>query len=550
MRQKILILIPLAFFLFLSVQLPAMPPHPGNTTPTGTERPAPVEASAEPLYKSLSRSPAAMRSSPIASGTVKVLVILIDFPNMQMDDLSTSTFFKELLENPDNPEALSMTKYYKDMSNENLILSFEVFGPYTASNNYEIYGQNDSNGYDKYPATLVGEAIDLANPDVDYSEFTTVDGYLPSIIIIHAGQGEEYLGNESTIWSHNWNLNDAKNSGDGTGQRECDGVYINNYTIQPEYNRDPGDATIGVFCHEFGHVLGLPDLYDISGKTNGVGAWSLMASGSWGSGLGEDGEDPAPLLAWERYFAGGSDWITITTLSTDVSDQEINDIKTTNTAYRIPLGSSGQYLLLEGKKKIVDTSGWVVPESGILITQINENIINRYMGTNNVNTGYDYVHGVNVIEAKSDYYDDAGRGTLWRKSIPTYGTMTFSLETRNFIAPSSSKLSRPIKAFPLSRSEKITGILILLFTAFITFFISKSGKKSTSFRFSLAFIPFLLIISSCPNDSSGVSYPLVSHPNTNYYKSEDIYSKVGISGVTISNISSKGSFPITFDLVP
>jgi hypothetical protein len=79
MRQKILILIPLAFFLFLSVQLPAMPPHPGNTNPSGRERPAPVEASAEPLYKSLSRSPAAMRSSPIASGEVKVLVILADF---------------------------------------------------------------------------------------------------------------------------------------------------------------------------------------------------------------------------------------------------------------------------------------------------------------------------------------------------------------------------------------------------------------------------------------------------------------------------------------
>lgn len=541
---RILIFTPLTFFLFLSVQLPAMPPHPGNTNPSGRERPAPVEASAEPLYKSLSRSPAAMRSSPIASGTVKVLVILVDFPNMQMDDLSNSAFFKELLENSDNPGALSMTKYYKDMSNENLTLTLDVFGPYTASNNYEYYGENDSNDYDKYPATLVGEAIDLANPYVNYSEYTTVGGYLPTVIIIHAGQGEEWLGAEDTIWSHNWNLNDAKNSGDGTGERNYDGVKINNYTIQPEYNRDPGDATIGVFCHEFGHVLGLPDLYDISGKTNGVGAWSLMASGSWGSG---DGEDPAPLLAWERYFAGGSDWITITTLSTDVSGQEINDIKTTNTAYRIPLGSSGQYLLLEGKKRIVDTSGWVVHETGILITQINENIINRYLGTNNVNTGYDYVHGVNVIEAKSNYYDDAGRGTLWRKSDPTYGTMTFSLETRNFIAPSSSRLSETLTAFPVSPPERMTSILIFSLLISLIFFILKTVGKSL-FRLSLAFIPFLLIISSCPNESSGVSYPLVSHPNTNYYKSEDIYSKVGNSGVTISNISSKDSFPITFDL--
>ncbi len=67
-----------------------------------------------------------------------------------------------------------------------------------------------------------------------------------------------------------------------------------------------GDSTIGVFCHEFGHVLGLPDMYDTTYETHGVGDYSIMANGSW---LGpNDGDVPAPFLAWEKAFLG---WLTV-----------------------------------------------------------------------------------------------------------------------------------------------------------------------------------------------------------------------------------------------
>jgi len=124
-------------------------------------------------------------------------------------------------------------------------------------------------------------------------------------MVIHAGQGEESSSSENDVWSHAWDLASAKYYGDGTGNRVYDGKTISKYTIQPEYNDAAGDSTIGVFCHEFGHVLGLPDMYDTSYETYGAGKFTLMAGGSW---LGAtSGSRPAPLLAWEKRKLG---WIT------------------------------------------------------------------------------------------------------------------------------------------------------------------------------------------------------------------------------------------------
>ena len=541
-----------AFIIFAALQAEAMPPHPGNSNPSGRERPpAPLEGNTT-LYQSLMRSSAVSRvsASAPATGTVRVLVLLIQYSSsttglpFSMDSGSDSVFYKNLLE--DNT-GLTMTQYYKDMSKDSLTLTFDVYGPYSAANSLEYYGQNLTNGYDRYPATLVAEAVNAADAEVDFSDYDNDgNGYVDTVIIIHAGPGEEFGADDNTIWSHNWTLSSAASSGDGPGAILHDGVTINNYTIQPEYNNTPGDSTIGVFCHEFGHVLGLPDLYDTYGETNGVGDWSLMSGGSWGS---YDGEDPSPLLAWERYRIGGESWITISNLAADTTGNSIDDIENSFSAYKISLGTSGQYLILEGKKE-TSSSGWYVPESGILITHIDENIISKYIDSNTINAGYDYVHGVNVIEAESDYYDDEGRGSLWNKKFSTpYGTMSFSAATRNYLSPSSSKTSGTLPLFLHKTTTGIIGFIlfIILLTIFSILKVKKQGQSVYAFLFYLIFFPFIFSILSCPNSSSGSTYKLVDHPNSNYYTSEDVSSKIGLSGVTISNISSN-SFPMTFDL--
>ncbi len=507
----------------------AMPPHPGNTNPSGRERPAPIDESSTPLYQALSKSSSMLKSSSLATGSsdefpIKVLVILVDYgadvagtipvynddgyssgimplilvlsavfvlaafnrkkwifplsaflvtlsscPSGGGVDYGDSLYFKTsktVFSDILNDEGVDMTmaNYYYRMSNGNMTLSFDVKGPYRVSKGWQYYGANDSNGYDMYPGELVGEAVDLAKAaGVDFSQYDNgSDGKVETVIVVHAGQGEENQGDEDTIWSHNWTLSSAESNGDGEGPRTYNGVTINNYTIQPEYNNYAGDATIGVFCHEFGHVLGLPDLYDTSGDTNGVGEWSLMGSGSWGS---YDGEDPAPLLAWERYDIGGEDWIAIPSPTTGVEHSDLSDIKAYKVTQNTGTTGTSQYFIIELKES---SSDWFVPTSGLLVTHIHEGVISSYRGSNKVNYGSSRVHGVNIVE-KSDT-TSYGTGSLWTSSSPSYSAMPFS-----------------------------------------------SGTLDST-----------------------------SKPNTNYYtSSSDVTSKTGSSGVTIT-INSASSFTATF----
>jgi immune inhibitor A len=83
---------------------------------------------------------------------------------------------------------------------------------------------------------------------------------------------------------------------------------VGDYTIQPE------NGGLGVFAHEYGHDLGLPDLYDTAGNTcgsaceNSTGFWTLMSSGSW-LDTGEDtiGDMPGDLGVWEKFQLGWLD---------------------------------------------------------------------------------------------------------------------------------------------------------------------------------------------------------------------------------------------------
>ena len=76
--------------------------------------------------------------------------------------------------------------------------------------------------------------------------------------------------------------------------------WVGKYTIQPE------NGGVGVFTHEYGHDLGLPDLYDTSGGENGTGFWTLMSSGSWmGDGTGISATSPATWAPGRNSSSAG-----------------------------------------------------------------------------------------------------------------------------------------------------------------------------------------------------------------------------------------------------
>ena len=67
-----------------------------------------------------------------------------------------------------------------------------------------------------------------------------------------------------------------------------------------------------MFAHEYGHDLGLPDLYDTNGGENGTAFWTIMSVGSW-LGHGEDdiGTTPDYMGPWEKLQLGWLDYAVV-----------------------------------------------------------------------------------------------------------------------------------------------------------------------------------------------------------------------------------------------
>jgi immune inhibitor A len=144
--------------------------------------------------------------------------------------------------------------------------------------------------------------------------FTEADGYIDHFQAIHAGEGEEAGASPDAIWSHRWyvNGNDYGVTGPtvngeqvlyGGAQIGDSKYFIGDYTVEPE------NGGLGVFAHEYGHDLGLPDFYDTAGGDNGTAFWTLMSSGSWLSHGGTNGIGltPGGMGPDERLYLGWLD---------------------------------------------------------------------------------------------------------------------------------------------------------------------------------------------------------------------------------------------------
>ncbi|MGV9271798.1 immune inhibitor A domain-containing protein [Streptomyces griseosporeus] len=139
--------------------------------------------------------------------------------------------------------------------------------------------------------------------------FNEPDGYIDHFQIVHAGEDESAGGGAQgtdAIWAHRWYAfgTDAGATGPannrlGGAQIGDTGIWVGDYTIQPE------NGGLGVYAHEYGHDLGLPDEYDTAGGENSTGFWTLMSSGSWlGRGKDAIGDLPGDMNAWDKLQLG------------------------------------------------------------------------------------------------------------------------------------------------------------------------------------------------------------------------------------------------------
>jgi len=162
---------------------------------------------------------------------------------------------------------------------------------------------------DEIKAYLVQfDKVDRYDYDND-GNFNEPDGYIDHFQAIHAGEGEEAGGGlqgTDAIWSHRWYVNSTDYGYSGPSGNLAGGTQIGNTGMWiGDYTTEPENGGLGVFTHEFGHDLGLPDLYDTAGGDNGTGFWTLMSAGSWlNHGTDSIGTTPGYMGPWEKMQLG------------------------------------------------------------------------------------------------------------------------------------------------------------------------------------------------------------------------------------------------------
>ena len=302
------------------------------------------------------------------TGQKKGLIILVNFTDVSFKAANNNALYQRIANEQNFSYGNfkgSMYDYFYAQSEGQFQLSFDVVGPVTVSKTQAYYGGNDSDGNDKYPATMVIEALKLVDSQVNFANYDwNGDGEVEQVYVVYAGQGEADGGADDTIWPHEYDLASAKTYGDGSGRQTLDNVKINTYACGGELNGNSNIAGIGTMCHEFSHCLGYPDFYDTDySGGQGMFQWDLMDSGSYN----DDGYQPAGYTSYERWVAG---WKTPTEL---VNTQSITNMKalqdTGSDTYIIyNKANRNEYYLLENRQK----TGWdtSLPGKGLLIIHV------------------------------------------------------------------------------------------------------------------------------------------------------------------------------------
>ena len=308
------------------------------------------------------------------TGNRKLIAILIGFTDRPFTKTQAdfNALFNQINYTTDGATG-SVKDYYLENSYGQFNLTVDVAGPYTANNNMAYYGANDSNGYDVRPDVLVTEAVQKANPDVNYADYDNDNnGYVDAVYVIYAGYGEEAGGSANAIWAHAWEISPIT----------LDGKIITNYSCSAELRGNSGTniTRIGVICHEFGHVLGAPDYYDTNyatgGQYEGTGEWDLMASGSWNN----NGATPAHHNGFTKVKF--YNWATATTLSSPTSITMQNAAQNSNSFYQINTTTTNEYFFLEYREKhLFDAS---IPGSGLIIYRVHSGVMSA-ANSNNIN---------------------------------------------------------------------------------------------------------------------------------------------------------------------
>ena len=310
-------------------------------------------------------------------GKHKIPVILVEFSDVEFSVENPKATFdkylngKELFNKETDPEMgqnyAGVAKYFKDMSFGKFEPEFEVYGPVNLGKPLATYGAGYSS--QENMGLLLTDACTAVDDEVDFTQYdSNDDGNIDLIYIIYAGFSQSIAGN-STDCIH-------PKSGYLSLAKSFDGMDVKRYGVNNELNGTPAAQAngpiingIGLFCHEFSHCMGLPDLYPKSGSiaeaciNQNMDYWSLMDAGEYTA----NGYRPTAYTAWERERLG---WMEIGTL-TGPSNVELKSLDEGGAAFRIynDKDETGhEYYIVEN----VQNNGWNknLFGNGLMVTHV------------------------------------------------------------------------------------------------------------------------------------------------------------------------------------
>lgn len=296
-------------------------------------------------------------------GSPTAIVILVEYSDTKFTVRDPAASFEQYLNGEEqndygygeNLNYGSVKQYFKDMSFGVFTPNFKLVGPYTLSNTMEYYGKNSGNTYDVNCIEMIKEACSLAEADVDFSDSeydSDGDGNIDLVYVVYAGYSESNGASDSTIW--------PKSGVASIGT--YGGKKVRRYGVNNELNAIPDVSTgmfstpkingIGLFCHEFSHCLGLPDIYPTSESAQidnqAMEYWDLMDGGEYSY----YGYYPTAYTAWEREVLG---WHTITELTSSKKQITISPVNDGGQSYKIVNpADEGEYFVLEN----IQEDGW------------------------------------------------------------------------------------------------------------------------------------------------------------------------------------------------
>ncbi|PEO57266.1 M6 family metalloprotease immune inhibitor InhA1 [Bacillus wiedmannii] len=280
----------------------------------------------------------------------KVLVLLVEYADfkhnnidkepgyMYTDDFNKEHYEKMLFGNEpfaleDGSKIETFKQYYEEQSGGSYTVDGTVTKWLTVPGKAADYGADGATGHDnkgpKGPRDLVKDALKAAvDSGIDLSEFDQFDQYdvngdgnqkqpdglIDHLMIIHAGVGQEAGGGklgDDAIWSHRWTVGPKPFPIEGTQAKV---PYWGGKIAAFDYTIEPEDGAVGVFAHEYGHDLGLPDEYDTdyTGDGEPIQAWSVMSGGSWAGNIA--GTTPTSFSPQNKEFFQktiGGNWANI-----------------------------------------------------------------------------------------------------------------------------------------------------------------------------------------------------------------------------------------------